>query len=172
MLMLRIPFRTTFSCLKRHLVVFETWPIFRQGDVHDTNYGRFVPKTIHTQVGWFVPSGLDFSYPKFGRFVPIGWTFRIQCFFFFFFSFLIFCIWFGIFASKIVRFVQPVECWSIRTHFLFISHTRFGLFYMYLCTNVWFFSYLSPGNLRIQQRCQIQQRSMCAKRFPAILVYW
>ena len=38
----------------------------------------FVPKTIRTQAGRFVPSGLDVSYPKSGRFVPKGWTFRTQ----------------------------------------------------------------------------------------------
>ena len=81
----------------------------------DVSYpGRFVPKTIHTQVGRFVPSGLDVSYAKFGRFVPKGWTFRTQWFFYF-----IFCAWFGIFASKSVKFIQPIDCWSIRNPFIF-----------------------------------------------------
>ena len=40
--------------------------------------GCFVPKTIRIQVGRFVPSGSDVSYPKFGRFVPKGLTFRTQ----------------------------------------------------------------------------------------------
>ena len=58
--------------------------------IMDISYpGRFVPKTIRTQVGRFVASGLDVSFLTSGRFVPIGWTFRTQgldvraqCFFF------------------------------------------------------------------------------------------
>ena len=115
----------------------------------DISYpGRFVPKTIRfsgrmirtQRFGRFVPTvwtirtqGLDISYPRAVRFVPN--------------AFLIFCIWSGIFASKIVRFIQPIECWLIRTYFLFISHTWIVfcffllllLFYMDLFTNVWFF---------------------------------
>ena len=122
---------------------------------------RFVPWTFVPKAPWrrFVPTlddsypgvwtfrtqSLDDSYPRAGRFVPKGWTFRTQCFF------LIFCIWFGIFASKIVRCIQPVEWWSIRTHFLFISHSWFSLFYMHLFTNVWFFLYLTLQILRYER---------------------
>ena len=108
--------------------------------IRTKRFGRFVSKvwTIRTQ-------GLDVSYPRAGRFVPKGWTFVLNAFF------LIFCIWFGIFASKIVRFIQPVECWSIRTRFLFISHSWFGLFYTYLFTNIWFFSYLTLQILRYER---------------------
>ena len=133
--------------------------------IMDVSYlGRFVPKTIHTQVGRFVPSGLDVSYPKSGKFIPKGWTFRTQGLDVSYpmagrsypmFVFLIFCIWLGVFASKIVRLIQPIECWSIRTHFLFISHTWFGLFFffffMYLFTNVWFFSSLTLQILRYKR---------------------
>ena len=38
----------------------------------------FIPKAIRTQAGRFVSSDLDVSYPKSGRFVPKGWTFRTQ----------------------------------------------------------------------------------------------
>ena len=105
---------------------------------------RFVPRLddSYPAVWTFRTQSLDDSYPRAGRFVPNV---------FFFFFFLIFWIWVGIFASKIVRFIQPIECWSIRTHFLFISHSWFGLFYMYLFTNAWFFSYLTLQILRYER---------------------
>ena len=95
--------------------------------------GRFVPWTFRTQdfsyPGWtirtqrferFEPKvwtirtqGLDDSYPKAGRFVS---------------SVLNFFSSFGLFVPQIVKFIRPVQGWTIRTHFLFLSHTWFGCF--------------------------------------------
>ena len=72
--------------------------------IRTQRFGRFVPKiwTIRTQGLAFRTEGLDVSYPMF---------------FFFFFFFFNFLYLLGIFASKIVRLIQPIECWSIRIHF-------------------------------------------------------
>ena len=67
----------------------------------------------------------DDSYPgwtirtQWFRHLAKGWTFRTQelAILYAMHFFLNFYIIFGIFASKIVRFIQPMECWSIRTLF-------------------------------------------------------
>ena len=98
----------------------ELWA-FRTLDV--SYQRRFVPRLDDSyQAVWtFRTQSLDDSYPRAWRCVPKAERFVPS-------AFLIFCIWFGVFASKIVRFIQPTECWLIRTHFLFIYHTWFGLF--------------------------------------------
>ena len=103
-----------FTCIVLICFSIDKW-------IMDVSYpGRFVHKTIRTQVGRFVSSGLDVSYPKPGRFVPRSWMFRNQGLDVLYPMFLlIFRIWFGIFAFKIVRFIQPIECWSIPTHLVF-----------------------------------------------------
>ena len=48
--------------------------------IQDVTYpGRFVPKTFRTQVGCFVPRGLNVSYRKSGRFVHKSWSFGTLC---------------------------------------------------------------------------------------------
>ena len=94
--------------------------------------GRFVSKTIRTQVGRFVPSGLDVSYPKPGRFISKDWMFRTQGLDVSYpMLFLIFYIWFDIFASKIIRFIYPFECWSIIIHFC--SFPILDLVFLFTC---------------------------------------
>ena len=100
------------------------------------NYGRYVPWTFRKEddsypvddsyptVWTFRTQSLDDSHTRYRCSVPKGWTVRTPNAFF-----LIFCIWFGIFAPKIVRFILPVECWSISSIIcLFISHTWFSPF--------------------------------------------
>ena len=116
---------------------FVPWTFRTQDDsypgwtIHTQRFGHFVPKvwTIRTQ-------GLDISYPRAERFVPKGWTFVPN-------AVLIFCIWFGIFASKIVRFIQPIECWWIRTHFFYSFPILDLVFYTCIYTSMYDFSRIS-----------------------------
>ena len=109
----------------KYTVREELWT-FRTLDVSYPR--RFVPRLddSYPAVWTFRTQSMDDSYPSAGRFVPKGWTFRTQWFFF------LFSVFDLVFSLKL--FIQPNECWSIRTHVLFISHAWFDLLYMYLCT--------------------------------------
>ena len=68
----------------------------------------------------YVPR-LDDSYPE-------VWTFRTQNLDDSYPMFLLYLWFIWYFRTQIVRVIQPVEGSMIRTHFLFISHTRFVFF--------------------------------------------
>ena len=147
----------------------------------DVSYlGCFVPKTIRIQVGRFIPSGLDVSYPKSGRFVPKDWTVRTQGLYVSYpvLFFLIFCFWFDVFASKLVsllsvgRFV-PIFCsfpildlvfftciYSPMCDFSRISHCKSYEMnrFLFIWTPFWFLSvFESTAYLKFAKRLPVHQ---------------
>ena len=100
---------------------------------------RFVPRLDYSYpaIWTFRTQNMDDSYPRAGRFVPnvvfnflyLIWYFRIQ------------------YCTIYSAYWVLVDSYP----FLFISHSWFGLFYMYLFTNVWFFSYLTLPILRYER---------------------